>query len=264
MAAPTRYPELNFVLRELLDGARAVLSSNLVGAYLQGSFAVGGADEHSDVDFVIVTNSELEPAEECSLQELHARLYGLDVPWAQHLEGSYIPRERLRHVDPSRSPFLYLDNGASELVRDPHCNTAVARWSLRECGIVLAGPDPKQLIDPISPVELRREALDGIAEYAAWAPLPTEAGGMSRWKQTYLVVTLCRLLHTLDCGRVASKRTAAEWALEALPGEWTPLIQAAIADRPDPWIRVHQPADPMVVARTLAFAEYAVAQSKSS
>jgi hypothetical protein len=184
-------------------------------------------------------------------------------PGAQHLEGSYIPRERLRHVDPSRSPFLYLDKGASELVRDPHCDLAVVRWSLREYGIVLAGLDPKQLIDPISPAELRREALEGIAEYAAWAPLPTKAGGMSRWKQTYLVVTFCRLLHTLECGRVVSKRTAAEWALEALAGEWNPLILAAIEDRPDPWIRVHQPPDSTLVARTLAFVEYAVAQSKS-
>jgi hypothetical protein len=39
--APTPYAELNGVLAHLLVGARAALKDNFVGAYLQGSFAVG-------------------------------------------------------------------------------------------------------------------------------------------------------------------------------------------------------------------------------
>jgi hypothetical protein len=39
-------------------------------------------------------------------------------------------------VDPSRTPFPFLDNGATELVWDNHCNTAVVRWTLRERGVV--------------------------------------------------------------------------------------------------------------------------------
>lgn len=149
MDAPTRYPELNDVLRELVDGVRAILDANFVGAYLQGSFAVGDADRHSDVDFVVVTDGDPDQTEEAALQELHARLFTLDVPWAQHLEGSYVPKDLLRHADPARAKFLYLDNGAGELIRDNHCNTAVVRWSLREHGVVLAGPDPKLLIDAV-------------------------------------------------------------------------------------------------------------------
>ena len=262
MAAPTQYADLNGVLRDLVYGVRATLGENFVGAYLQGSFAVGDADEHSDVDFVVVTGNDVSDEEEARLQELHARLYALEVPWAQHLEGSYVPRELIRSVDPERTPFLYLDNGARTLIRDPHCNTAVVRWSLREQGIVLAGPDPKQLVEPVSPEQLRVEARQAVREYLAWAPEPTKAGGMSRWKQPYLVVTFCRLLHTIECGRVASKREASLWALGALAPQWQPLIQAAIDDRPDPWTRVRQPADPDMVAGTLAFADYALAQSK--
>ena len=263
MSAPTLYPQLNNVLRDLVAGVRATLGANFVGAYLQGSFAVGDADEHSDVDFVIVTGDEVDSAAEFALQRLHTTLYAREVGWAQHLEGSYVPKERLRHVDPARTQFLYLDNGASELVRDAHCNTAVMRWSLREHGVVLAGPEPKHLVAPVSASQLRTEARAGIQEYAAWAPEPTKAGGMSRWKQTYLVLTFCRLLHTLACGCVTSKRKAGTWALEALDPEWTELIQTAIDDRPDPWRRVHQPAAPNAIARTLAFADYAVAQSNS-
>jgi hypothetical protein len=38
---PTPYPELNAVLSHLVEGAKSSLKDNLIGAYLQGSFAVG-------------------------------------------------------------------------------------------------------------------------------------------------------------------------------------------------------------------------------
>lgn len=172
-----------------------------------------------------------------------------------------MPKALLKRVDPARTPLLYLDNGASELVWDDHCNTAVVRWSLREHGVVLAGPHPSELVDPVDPEELRAEARAAVLEYAAWAPEPTKAGPMSRWKQPYLVLTFCRLLHTLGSGTVASKREAKLWARGALDDEWASLIQAALDDRAEPWGRVHQQAAAADSVRTLAFADYAVRQS---
>lgn len=104
MADPTIYPELNAVLRELVASARTILAENFCGAYLQGSFAVGDADVHSDVDFVIVTEDEVGEAQLAALQTMHERIHALDLPWAQHLEGSYIPKNSLRRLDPSRPP----------------------------------------------------------------------------------------------------------------------------------------------------------------
>jgi len=258
MAEPTSYPELNDVLRELVTSARSILSENFCAAYLQGSFAIAEADAHSDVDFVVVTHDEVGQQQLSGLQLMHKRIHALDVPWAQHLEGSYIPQDRLRRVDPARSPFLFLDNGASELVWDDHCNTAVVRWLLREHGIALAGPDPRQLIDPVSSDELRSEALAAMPEYAAWARASNEAGAMSCWQQPYLVLAFCRMLHTAHRGTVASKREAGEWALGALDPEWAGFIRGALADRPDPWRRVHEAAEPEDVDRTLAFIDYAM------
>jgi len=255
MAAPTSYPELNHVLGELVASIRSILSENFCGAYLQGSFAIGEADVHSDVDFVVVTHEEVGEEQLAGLQSMHERVHGLEAPWAQHLEGSYIPETLLRRVDPSRTPLLFLDNGASELIRDEHCNTAVVRWLLREHGVVLAGPDPRQLIDPVSPAELRPEALAAMSEYAAWALASAEAGTISRWQQPYLVLTFCRMLHTVHRGTVATKRESGEWALGTLAAEWTEFVWRALADRPDPWLRVHQPAGREDVDRTLAFIE---------
>lgn len=257
----TDYPALNAVLGTLVTETRSTLAGNFCGAYLQGSFALGEADEHSDVDFVIVTQVAIDDDELAQLQAMHERIHALDVAWAKHLEGSYVSRVELRRVDPSRSRYPFLDNGASELVLDDHCNTAAVRWLLREHGVVLAGPRPESLIDPVPEKELRREALARVDEYAAWAIDPAE-GPMSRWKQPYLVLTLCRLLTTLDTGRVVSKREGAEWALGTLDTEWRPLVERALADRPDPWLRVHQPADADAVEQTLAFVRFAVGEAR--
>ncbi len=260
-AAVTEYPDLNAVLRELVADAREILTGNFCGAYLQGSFAVGDADVHSDVDFIVVTHDEVSAPQLEGLQAMHKKLFALEVPWAQHLEGSYVPKERLRRVDPAGLPYLYLDNGASELIWDEHCNTAVVRWSLREHGVVLAGPDPKTLVDPVSAEQLRSETRETMREWVEWAHAPTKAGSMSRWLQPLLVLSYCRMLHTLENGRVSSKREAGEWALGALDPEWRELVQRALDDRPDPWERVYQPADPEAVERTRAFIEYALAEA---
>ena len=253
----TAYPDLDAVLAELVAGAQAVLGEDFHGAYLHGSFATGDADEFSDVDFVIVVRGELTDRQQDGLQSLHRRLYGLDTPWAQHLEGSYIPEGALRRMDWSHRPFLFLDNGASELVRDAHCNTAVVRRVLRERGLVLAGPAPATIIEPVTAADLRREALARVQEYADWA----YEGPMSAWKQPYLVLTLCRLLFTLVTGRVGAKGEAGTWAVGALDSEWADLIGRAIADRADPWERAGRPADPGLEARTVEFATYAVAEA---
>lgn len=269
MSPPTEFEDLNGVLEQFVDGASAVLGANLCGAYLLGSFALGEADEHSDVDFIVATDGEVTEHQQSELQGLHSRLFGLEVPWAQHLEGSYAPADELRAINPSRARWLYLDNGASTLVRSDHCNTAVVRWVLRERGETLAGPPAETLVDPVPPDDLRAEALTMIDEYADWAEESRgryEAGEgletwtelpFSRWQQPYLVLTMCRLLWTLEHGTVATKRGAAQWALGQIGAEWTELVERALADRADPWGRTRLPSDPELVARTCAFVDYA-------
>jgi Aminoglycoside adenylyltransferase, C-terminal domain len=141
------------------------------------------------------------------------------------------------------------------LVWDDHCNTAVVRWSLRERGIALAGPAPNEIVDPVDPDVLRAEARLTMREFAAWAD---QTRVYNRWTQSYVVLSLCRMLNTIDTGKVVSKREAGEWALEAGDPMWQSLIQAALDDRPDPWVRVTQPSSAEAVAETMAFVEAAL------
>jgi hypothetical protein len=245
------------VLAELVAGVDAVLGDSFCGAYLQGSFAVGDADAYSDVDFIVVTEEGVTPEQQADLQELHQRLYALPIPWAQHLEGSYVPRNILRRPDPERRPFFYIDNGATEFTFDNHDNTAVVRWSLRERGVVLAGPHPRDLVDPITADELRAEMRWAVAEWEEWF---RSIDSIDRRALAVAVLTHARILHTLEIGEVSSKRAAGEWALQALDPEWAPLIRWALEDRPDPWTKVREQADPALLPRTLEFNDYAAAR----
>jgi aminoglycoside adenylyltransferase-like protein/nucleotidyltransferase-like protein len=259
-AGATPFADLNHVLAELVDGAQHVLGDNFCGAYLQGSFAVGDADEHSDVDFIVVTKDEVSPEEQAGLRALHQRLYAMPTPWAQHLEGSYVPREVIVRPDPERRPLLYLDNGGTEFQMDHHDNTAVVRWSLREHGVVLAGPEPDAVVDPIGPDDLRADVRWAIGEWREWFE---SMDSISRRALAVAVLSHCRMLHTLAIGKVTSKRVAGEWALAELAPEWSPLIRWALDDRPDPWVKVHESAEPALVLRTREFMNY-VAERASS
>jgi aminoglycoside adenylyltransferase-like protein/nucleotidyltransferase-like protein len=251
---PTVFDDLNELLVKLVAGAEEALGDSFCGAYLQGSFGLGDADAYSDVDFIVVTNDEVAPQQQAELQAHHHALYALATPWAQHLEGSYIPREVLRRPDPLHRPLLYLDNGSIEFERDNHDNTAVVRWLLREHGVVLAGPDPRELVEPITADELRTEMRWALDQWRSWFQ---SIDSISRRALAVAVLSHARILHTLVIGEISSKRAAGEWALRALDPEWGPLIRWALKDRPDPWPKVHQPADPGRLRRSRQFIDYA-------
>jgi hypothetical protein len=74
-----------------------------------------------------------------------------------------------------------------------------------------------------------------------------------RGHQAFVVLTLCRLLYTLETGAVASKPAAASWAVGALGERWAGLIKRACAGQHD---NGATPAED--VAATVALVELAV------
>jgi hypothetical protein len=253
----TADPELDTVLLELLSGVRAILSGNFVGLYLHGSAAIGDLDMHSDVDFVVAINAEIEDRQISSLQSFHAQIYAGPSRWAQHLEGAYLTTRALRSLDAQTPKHLFLDHGSRQLVWSQHDNTMLHRFVLREHAITLAGPTPKNLIDPVSGENLRAEVFSILNTWMRTF-LTTPAPLQNGWRQPYTVLTLCRLLYTLRHGTVTSKKRAAEWAIETLDPRWTALIEQAWAARPDPALKARLQAAPHDVELTLAFIKYAL------
>ena len=165
---------------------------------------------------------------------MHARIAARDTHWATQLEVSYIPRRALRRRDPGDCLHPHLDRGRGETLRlrEHDSDWVVQRHVLRERGLTLAGPDPRTLIEHVSPDDLRRAMHDLLWWPAEILYDPARIG--TRGYQSYLVLTMCRILYTLRHGAVVSKRAAADWAQETLGARWSPLIERAWAGRREP------------------------------
>ena len=96
------------------------------------------------------------------------------------------------------------------------------------------------------------DVVVALGEWEEWLGAHTT----SRRGLGVLVLTLCRMLQSIADGRVPTKREAGEWALRSLEPEWRPLVQWALDDRPDPWTKVREPADPARLEQTLALLDY--------
>jgi len=256
------YPELRLVLETLVGGVQDAVKANFVGAYLVGSLATGDFDRDSDIDFLIVTDEELTDAQVQSLQALHLELHNLGCYPAQHLEGSYIPRDLLNRADQVGTQMLwYIDNGSSVLERSLHDNKWHVRWILRERAITLSGPDPKALVQLVSPEALLSEMLVSVETLRSHfvAEIGKPLGWFNtRFAQSFTVLTCCRMLHTIQNGAVRSKLAGVEWAEQSLDAEWHKLIRQAWAERQGVrfGLKVRQLADTKRLQETARFIAY--------
>lgn len=256
---PTPYPDVNAVLLELLSGVQTILESHFVGMYLFGSLTSGDFDQDSDIDVVVVTDDEISGDLFSALQAIHARINAGDSPWTIQLEVSYIPQHALRRYDPANALHPHIDRGRGESLgmMQHDSSWVVQRYTLRERGITLAGPAPQTLIDPVSPNDLR-QAMLAILKGWALQILQDPAQIKHRGGQSYTVLSIYRILYTLQYGTVVSKPVAARWAQETLDNQWTPLIERTWTGRHNPGLE----ASPDDVNGTLDLIRYALERSQ--
>lgn len=232
---PTPHRDVNAILNLLHSHVKEILQDQFVGMYLFGSLANGDFDQHSDIDVLVVTKNEISNDVFSLLQTMHARVAGIDSPWATQLEVSYIPQKALRRFDPANILHPHMDRGRGESLHMLAHESAwiVQRHILRERGIILEGPVPQSLIDPISSNDLRQAVMDVLPLWAK--PILDNSNQIKgRGYQSYVVLSLCRMLYTLQCGTIISKRAAAQWAQETLSKKWTHLIARAWLGRQNP------------------------------
>lgn len=235
--SPTPYPDVNAALRELLAGVSNILGEQFRGMYLSGSLALGDfAADRSDIDIAVVTGGALAEDHVAALRAMHDRFNASESPWATEVEAAYIPLDALRRYDPAQALQPHIQRGTREALRMDRLASdwIIQRHILRERGVVVAGPDPRTLIDPIQPDEMRRAVCALMNEW--WGPMRDDPAHLRRrgiGYQVYTVLTMCRVLYTLETGDVASKPGAARWVQETLDARWHALIERALAWRKD-------------------------------
>jgi predicted nucleotidyltransferase len=255
----TPHLEVNELLDALTDGLREVLGDQLIGAYLFGSSTTDDFDRESDVDVVVVTAEKIPHETFAALQAMHARIAAIDSWCAIQLEVSYIPRRAIRRYDPPDVLHPRLDRGKDEKLRMMRhgADWVVQRHLIRECGLALLGPAPTTLIDRVSPDDLRQAMLELLSEWLA-PMLENPPRVRTRGYQSFIVLSTCRILYTVENGDKISKRAAVLWGEKTLGSRWRPLIQGA-------WIgRQNHGTAPLAedLSETWAFIRYAIERSK--
>jgi len=221
--------------RTAVGGLRRLLGDDLVGAWLIGSGALGGAvAESSDLDLVAVCAHA--PSGDL-VQRLVAALTQEAMTWpVRGLEFVLYPRAAVASA--SRSPQFALNLNVGP--RMPlHMSTDAAaepaHWFvidlaiLREHGLALHGPPAHELVAPIP----RRWLLDALGDGLAWHAANEPALHQS-------VLNAGRAWRFAAEGVWSSKDAAAGWVLARTedPG----LIQASLAVRHGDRSRTLDPA----------------------
>jgi hypothetical protein len=205
-----------------------------------GAFRPG----RSDVDFVAIVDGDFHPAELHRLRALHVSRWlsallhdtALRRRWPLVCNGVY-----LHAGDLSRSPLEVTPlagHVAGRFRASPASGfdvNPVTWYVLAHHGVALRGPDRDRLQIHADDIELRTWVLANLNSYwRRWAGRVRPAGLSIRDVPPRRlagsgVLGAPRLHYTIATGEIATKETAAQYALEVLEPRWHWLIDDAIA-----------------------------------
>jgi hypothetical protein len=247
-------------VERLREGAGEALGDRLVGLYLHGSLALGDFyPPASDIDFHAATTGAPDDPALAGLAAMHTG-FKSEGGWPARLEGVYFPVAALRRHDPSGAPVPTVGVDWDLRPGRPGPTWVLDRWVTREHGVVVTGPDPRDLIDPIGPADLRAAVLASML--GDWAGR-LEEGADTGWLrprnyQAFAVLTMCRGLHVLELGTVVAKPPAAAWAMGRLPAPWPAQVERAMAWRAD------ERVDDRHLPETLGFIAHAIGLARAA
>jgi hypothetical protein len=222
----TPYPDINALLAEFVAGAKSILGKNLVGLYLTGSLAYGDfVPERSDIDLQAVVLNPLTEEELRAVEELHRTIDRHSPRWAKRTECSYVPRGLMEEPSPPRNPRPWWGFDSLYPAAPAGNEWIINHYFLAKFGIALEGPNFSTLIQPIDIREVQKASARDL--FKEWEPKIADLAWLSNSHyQSYLVLNLCRILHTVIGGEPGSKRIAAQWTKQKYP-EWKELIEKA-------------------------------------
>ncbi len=222
----TSYPAINTVLAEWAEGLKRLLGKKIVGLYLSGSLAYGDfVPERSDIDLQAVVRNPLTENELRSIEQLHQRIERECPEWANRIECSYVPLELMRELTPPARPRPWWGFGTMYAEAPAGNEWIINHYLLSKHGISLEGPNFNELIPPIDIRTVRQASARDLFE--EWVPKIDDAVWLSNSHyQSYLVLNLCRILHTVIHGEPGSKKVAGTWA-KATSRQWNNLIEEA-------------------------------------
>jgi predicted nucleotidyltransferase len=187
---------------------------DVLGVYLFGSSAVGGLRPDSDIDVLVLTRRSLSASERRELVAFLLRFSGrrATVTPGRPLElTSLVLGDVVPWTYPAVCGFLYgewLRDEYVDRVPERHVNPdlAVLLTTAQQHAVCLRGPAPGALLSPVPRQDLHGSIHDSLP--ALMADLVGD--------ERNVLLTLARMVLTIETGRIAPKDEAVEWVLPDL------------------------------------------------
>jgi predicted nucleotidyltransferase len=222
----TPYKHVNEVLFVLVKGILEILGNKVIGIYLFGSLSYEDfISNRSDIDLLVITNGLLSEQELEQIKVFHIKIEEDFKDWKERIESSYTPLEMFKnklHINLYRP---YFGAGIFYPTASYGNEWLINNYLVYKHGITLVGPNIKTLIKPVDIKDVKKASIQDL--YKEWVPKITDEKWLENGHyQSYLVLNLCRILHTVLHGEASSKSVSAEWVKKEFP-QWKNLIQTA-------------------------------------
>ena len=201
---------------------------HLQGLYLFGSLASGSFQSgKSDIDLMAVLDSEVDEERLNALESLHASFVSKHPDWRERVEVGYVSRAVLQSLAGTPTGRIAVISPGEPLnIKDVGYEWVLDWHDVCSSGEILVGPPPYDLAPPVMPENVRRATEALLQQWTTAVRDPWVAYVPAH--QGYIVVTVCRALHTLATGERVSKEDAVTWAVGQYP-EWASFIEEALA-----------------------------------
>lgn len=207
-ALPTEVQQL--MERYTVELKEIFLDEKIVGVYIYGSIALGAFHaETSDVDFVTVISDSVNKAEKQQLVELHKKLSGSTL--GKRMDGMYIPLADLGKYNDELNEYVYCADGKANV---GHWDiNAVTWWTLKNQGITVIGKEAEDLSFQIRWNDVVNTMKYNVEQYWSGKAKQPYLFFIEEWVES-AVVTMGRILYTLDHKTIVSKDRGLQYLLE--------------------------------------------------
>ncbi|MBD3280414.1 DUF4111 domain-containing protein [Candidatus Dojkabacteria bacterium] len=220
-----KFSEVNPVIDFVLEQVRSIFGPSLLGVYLFGSLTYDDfKEERSDIDLQVVIENDAKKEETKQIEQLFHNISKKFPKWAGRVECSFTPISYYSQKNPPEKGRPYF--GEKFYADAIYGNEwLINNYLLRKHGIRLYGAEFSELIDKIGIKDLQKAALKDLKE--EWEPKLKDSEYFENpHNQSYIVLNLCRILYTVQEGKVGSKSQATSWVKSKYP-QWRGLIETA-------------------------------------
>lgn len=221
--------EVKNVIEAIHLKIKAVIQENFVGCYVHGSYVLGGFNEGSDIDLIVITKSPLTLPVKKQLAALFLSISNEPFP----IEVTFLHEAQLKiWKHPSSYDFHYSEFWREQFTADLMNNTnkaineepktdpdlAAHFTILLHKGICIQGASVQKVI-PTIPNEDYLNAI--LNDY-------TECLEQIDQKPIYSTLNLLRIFLYVKEGKIYSKREAGIWGVGNLPHELSETVKSVL------------------------------------